>query len=125
MENKPVNQKPRKKNEFRYHDVVVTKPFKHKSKIIRHPAYVFLEKDDMYVYVPITHSQKVQNLIVIKLRKNPNPNDERNSYVVIDIKEDPKHSFGDKLKGWSIDPEDEKEIREEYKKLDKQNQALI
>lgn len=115
MKNKPKSQKPRKRNEFRYHDVIVIKPHLRKSIVIRHPAYVFLETENGYTYVSITHSPKVYNAVVIKLRKNPNPNDSRDSYVVIDIKEAEKKSFGDKLKGWVINPDDEKDIREKYK----------
>ena len=114
MQKKTKRQKTRKKSEFRYHDVIVIKPKKHKEIIIRHPSYIFLEKENTYIYVSITHSPKVYNAVVIKLRKNPNPKDGRDSYVVVDIKEASKDTFGSKLKGWEIDSDDEKDIREDY-----------
>lgn len=82
---------------------------------IKHPTYIFLEKGNVYTYVSITHSKSVEGAIVVKLRKNPNPKDNRESYRVVSIKEDTKDRFGSK-KRWSIDSEDEKDIREEYKK---------
>ena len=115
MKTKSKNQNPRNKNEFRYHDVIA-KNNSGKSKVIAHPAYVFMEKGNIFVYVPITHSSNVKNTIVIKLRKNPNPKDTRDSYRVIDIKEDTKDRFSKRLKSWKIDPLDENDIRLEYKK---------
>lgn len=115
MENKPVNQKPRKKNEFRYHDIPVISK-RGKKRMVAHPTYVYLKKENIYVYVPITHSPFVRHSKVIKLRKNPNPRDKRASYRVIGIKEDSKEMFSKVRKGWKIDPEDEADIRNEYKK---------
>ena len=115
MKRKSNNQVVRKRKEFRYHDIemvnengVVTK--------IRHPSYVFLEKGNIYIYISITHSDNVENAIVIKLRKNPNPHNQRDSYRIVDIKEDTKDRFGRKLKKWVMDLEDDNDIREEYKK---------
>ena len=77
----------RKKKEFRYHKIPV-KSTKGKIHNIRHPVYVFLEKGNIFIYVSITHSDHIDNTIVIQLRNNPNPNDKRESYWVAEIKED-------------------------------------
>lgn len=105
----------RKKSEFRYHS---TKCVTVKNKIIniRHPAYVFLEKDGIYVYVTITHSHDVKDIIVIKLNKNPNPNDSKDSFYVAEIRKDLKESFGKIVKGWEIEKSDDKKIRDLYYK---------
>ena len=86
------------------------------NKIMRHPAYIFYEKGNVYIYVNITHSSIVNGKIVIKLRKNPNPNDKDNSYYVEEIREDTKDSFGKRLHGWKLNSLDDAEIRELYKK---------
>ena len=83
---------------------------------IRHPSYVFLEKGNIYIYISITHSDSVKNAIVIKLKKNPNPQDKRESYRIMEIKEDTKDKFSKRLKKWVMDCEDDNDIREEYKK---------
>ena len=101
--------------EFRYHTIIVVME-NGKIKKIRHPTFVFIEKGNIYIYVPITHSSKVMNLITVELRKNPNPKDSRKSYRIKEFRSDTKDRFGRKQKDWSINCEDEKDIRNEYKK---------
>ena len=45
------------------------------------------------------HSKSVEGAIVVKLRKNPNPKDNWESYRVVSIKEDTKDRFGSKKDG--------------------------
>ena len=115
MKRKTKNQIAKKKKEFRYHNIEIVNENGSITKI-RHPSYVFLEKGNIYIYISITHSDNVENAIVIKLRKNPNPQDKRDSYRIAEIKEDTKDRFSKRLKKWVMDCEDDKEIREEYKK---------
>ena len=115
MKSKSKNQVVRKRKEFRYHNIRIINDNGTITKI-RHPSYVFLEKGNIYIYVSITHSDNVKNAIVIKLRKNPNPKDERDSYRIVEIKEDTKDRFGKRLTEWAMDIEDDKDIREEYEK---------
>lgn len=115
MKRKTKNQIAKKKKEFRYHSIEIVNENGSITKI-RHPSYVFLEKGNIYIYISITHSDNVENAIVIKLRKNPNPQDKRDSYRIAEIKEDTKDRFSKRLKKWVMDCEDDKEIREEYKK---------
>ena len=70
---------------------------------VRHPAYIFLEKGNIWLYVTVTHSKSVDELIVVELRKNPDPNDKRKSYWVAEVKEDTKDSFVKRKTDWSID----------------------
>ena len=44
------------------------------------------------------------------------PKDKRLSFWIVEIKRDTKDRFGRKQKDWKINIEDEKDIREEYKK---------
>ena len=115
MKLKSNKQKLKKKNEFRYHSVETINLNGEKIRI-KHPAYIFLEKGNLYIYISITHSSNVKNHILIKLRKNPNPKDDRDSFRVVGIYEDSKDRFGRRQKGWKIDLEDEQDIRDEYKK---------
>ena len=115
MKKKSKKQIVRKRKEFRYHTIPVSKSNGTITNI-KHPSYVFLEKGNIYIYISITHADNVDGAIVIKLRKNPNPNDKRDSYRVVEIKEDTKDRFGKRLKKWVMDIEDDQDIREECKK---------
>ena len=115
MKNQKETIKLKKKKEFRYHDVEVKKR-NGKTRIVKHPAYVFLEESNVYIYVSITHSNNVDGCLVIKLRKNPNPLDDSDSYRVVEIKTGTKETFGRKLINWEMDPLDDLDIRKEYKK---------
>ena len=113
MKKKRKHAITKRKKEFRFHKTeVLTKHGKIYYKV--HPAYVFLEKGNNYIYVSITHSPYVKNRIVIKLRKNPNPIDSRDSYRVVEIREDKKDRFGRKQSGWRMNDEDDLDIRIEY-----------
>ena len=115
MKRKSKNAFAKKKKEFRYHKIeVITKSGSKKN--IWHPSYVFLEKGNVYIYVSITHSNKVKETIVIKMKRNPNPLDKRDSYWVAEIKYDTKDRFRRRRDGWSIDESDDQKIREMYKK---------
>ena len=102
----------KKKKEFRYHKIVIITD-DGKKTTIRHPTYVFLQKGNA---VSITHSNNVSNRTVVRLRINPNPKDKRNSYRVVGIKIDTRDRFGKIQKNWKMDPADDEEIRDEYKK---------
>lgn len=101
-------------HEFRYHSVL-TKNKKGKSLNIAHPTYVFLRKGNVYIYVTITHSTNVKDLVVIKLRKNPNPKDKKDAYYVVEVKQDTVDRFGRRLDDWKINPLDDADIRKIFK----------
>ena len=104
----------RRKKEFRFKTIKVVKNGR-KKKIQKHPAYVFLQKGNIFIYVLITHSGSVDNYTVIKLRKNPNPNDDEDSFYVAEVKEEKKDSFGKIVKKWKMDEQDDYDIRDLYK----------
>ena len=107
---KSKNAVAKKKKEFRYHKVQV-KSKNGKIVKIRHPSYIFLEKGNIFIFVTITHSNKVENELLIKLRENPNPNDKRKSYWVARIKFDTKDRFGKRDKRWKMNKQDDEDIR--------------
>ena len=114
MKKKSRKARLKRKKEFRFHKVKVTG--KNKITEERHPAYVFLEKGNIYIYVSLTHSESIDNVLLVKLRKNPNPKDNRDSYWVVEIREDTKDRFGRRINGLKMDENDDKDIRETYDK---------
>ena len=104
------NNKLRKKKEIRLHDVCLI-TIDNKKIYIKHPAYIFLENDNVYIYVTITHSRNVKGFLTIKLRKNPNPKDKKESYWVAEIRQDTKNAFTKVKSDWSVDELDDKDIR--------------
>ena len=117
MKTKQNHSRYRRKKEFRYKDVETTTK-NGKTKIIKHPAYIFLEKGKIFIYVTLTHSKKINDVVLIELRENPNPNDNKSSYYVAEVKEDYKNKFGSRILNWKMTYEDDKEIRALIKKKD-------
>ena len=76
-----------------------------------HPSYIFLEKGNVYIYVTITHSKEVEGYVLTKLIQNPDPSDNQDAYVVLDVRQDIKSSFGARRIGWFIVKDDENLIR--------------
>ena len=114
MKKKSKHAKLQRKSEFRFHKIeVATKS--NKIKKTWHPAYVFLEKGNIFIYVSITHSDSVNNTLLIKLKKNPNPKDKTDSYYLEEIKEDTEDRFGRKKADWEIDSFDDHQIRKLFK----------
>ena len=111
MKSKSKHAQPKRKKEFRFKSISISK-----NKKMRHPAYVFLEKGNIYIYVNLTHSNNIDGKVIIKLSKNPDPNDKRDSYFIEEIHEDTKDNFGRRLLGWEMDPIDDQIIRKLYKK---------
>ena len=115
MKNKSKHAHLKRKKEFRFHKIEIISKKGKKNKMV-HPAYVFLEKGNLYIYVTITHSSQIEGKLIVKLCKNPNPYDERDSYFVDEIKYDTKDTFGRKQNKWSIDDCDDARIRESFEK---------
>ena len=99
---------PKRKNEFRYHDIIVVK--NGKKKKIAHPTYIWQERGNLFDYHSITHSKNIDGIRLQKLRKNPNPLDKRDSFYDLDSKSDIKPTFGRKRKKWKLHPLDREDI---------------
>ena len=115
MKKKSRQQSLKRRHEFRYYNRM---SINKRGKMIRyrHPAYVFLEKGNLYIFVTITHSETIPNQLVVKLRKNPNPLDGKDAFYVADIREDTKDRFRKRLSNWRIDNSDDLDIQKLYKK---------
>ena len=115
MKSKSKHSSLKRKHEFRYYNRL---SINKRGKIMRyrHPAYIFLEKGNIFVFVTITHSNHVSDHIAIKLRKNPNPSDSRDAFYVSEIREDTKDRFRKRLNNWKIDQLDDADIQNLYKK---------
>ena len=116
MKRKSKNQIIKKKKEFRFHRIVIITGDNKKIKIW-HPAYVFLEKGNIFIYVTLTHSNKIYNLALIKLTQNPNPHDNRQSFFVAEIRMDTKEKFTKRQMGWKMNDLDDKTIRELFETI--------
>ena len=115
---KPDNkdEKFKRKSEFRHHSVFV-KTRKGAKKIKNHPTFILLQNGDIFIYVQMTHSKKIRGKVLIKMRKNPNPYDVRDSYYIEEILEDKTTNFGKKYDKWIINDIDENDIRNLYNKI--------
>ena len=82
----------KKKSEIRLHNVEL-KNRNNQLINIMHPAYIFLENNQVFIYVTLTHSDKVRELLTIRLKRNPNPNDRKDAYWVAEIRSDKKENF--------------------------------
>lgn len=114
-ETKTNNKSLIRKREIRFHPTE-TKTRKGKKIISDHPTFIFLQNGDIFIYVQITHSKNIRGKILIKMRKNPNPKDIRDSYYIEEILEDKLVNFGKKHADWIVDEQDESDIRKLYDK---------
>ena len=87
-----------------------------KNKRIDHPAYLLGRNGDKYDYIGITHSDKTNGKNNIPLKKNPNPNDKRKSYVRPTVESDDPKNFGRSYKDWAFGSEDKKTVQKIYDK---------
>ncbi len=91
-----------RKNEFR----------KNNSKEYKgHPAYIFAQVGNEFIFVGITHADITDGIRNIKLEKNPNPADNSPSYMRPFANKKHKANFGKKQKGWSITERDKNKAR--------------
>lgn len=87
----------------------------------KHHSAVVGEEEDSYDHVPLTHSTHTSGRKNIKLKKNPNPKSNRDSYMVRQLRNNPKDTFDREKKNWGLDPEDEAKAYEIYDKKKRQN----
>ena len=105
MMKKKQSLRSKRKSEIRYHSDYV----KNLKKKVRHPKYIWQERGNIYDYHSLSHSKNVDGVEYIKLRKNPKPNDKRNSYYNPISESDLKSNFGKKLK-WKLHSKDIEDI---------------
>ena len=94
------------------------RPFKkhfrvnHSKESSGHPSYIIRKAGDCYDSVGLTHSPITDNRKNIRLRKNPNPKDNRASYMRPFFRRDPIKRFSKRrIRGWKFIKRDKKRIR--------------
>ena len=94
------------------------RPFKkhfrvnHSKESSGHPSYIIRRVGDNYDSIGLTHSPVTDNKKNFRLRKNPNPKDDRVSYVRPFFKSDPIKKFSKRIiRGWKFIKRDKKKIR--------------
>lgn len=92
---KPYQRKKRKPKKVKKNEVRM-----HKKN--GHPAYIYLEQgEDAHVF-SITHAKETRGKRNIKLPNNPNPKDDRESYVLPKPKKTRKKQLRKKKDGWRM-----------------------
>ena len=92
----------KRRNEIRFHKTLIGK----RNIKMRHPAYIWRERGNVYDYHGITHSKNVDGKDFVPLRENPNPKDKRKAFYNPNSESDIKSSFGRKEKKWKLNPLD-------------------
>lgn len=88
-----------------------------KGKARWHPVRIHGKDKQNYYYVQFTHSKKTGKHKNIKLKRNPNKRDRKDSYVLSKPKYDKKKVFKKKLRGWRLRSiEDIEKVRKIKKK---------
>ena len=87
------------------------------NKLVKHPAYIFAEKDGLYYCFYVTHQKKWKGIKNIPLHGKLNPNDshERQYIVPIPAKALPD-KFYDDIMPLKFNRQDGPILRELYKK---------
>ena len=84
----------------------------HSKESSGHPSYIIRRIGDHYDYLGLTHSPITGNRKNVRLRKNPNPKDNRTSYIRPFFRSDPIKRFSKrKIHGWKFIKRDRKKIR--------------
>lgn len=81
------------------------------KKVRGHPTYIYKRVGDKYFFIGITHSEITDGVRNIKLDKNPNPLDTKESFVRPFSSEEEIDKFGSKKKKWRLSKGDRKKLR--------------
>ena len=81
------------------------------KKVRGHPTYIYKKVGNKFYYIGLTHSEITQGSKNIKLEKNPNPFDDKDSYIRPFSSEDEISKFGKKKKGWKLSKLDKKKVK--------------
>ena len=96
-----------KKKSFRKHFRI-----NHSRESSGHPSYILRRTGDSYDSIGLTHSPVTDNKRNVRLRKNPNPKDNRTSYIRPFFRRDPIKRFSKrKIHGWKFAKRDKRKIR--------------
>lgn len=111
----------RKKKPTRKYEPLDEFRYNRSKEAANHPQYVFGRKGERLRSVGLTTHPK-KEYKHIKLTKNPNPEDARESYIQTQVFKTKSHLYSDPLPNWKFAKEDvpiARHIKKQYKK--KQN----
>ncbi len=83
----------------------------HSKQTTGHPSYVFDEKGNKYKIISITSAPSTNNVLNVKLERNPEPGNKNPAYIHPRSKEVPKGTKNKRLKGWSFSGIDKKKVQ--------------
>lgn len=83
----------------------------HSKETTGHPSYVYDEKGNVYKVLGITSASKTNEVLNIKLEKNPEPNNTDSAYIQPKSKDIPKGTKNKKLKGWKFSDKDKQTVQ--------------
>lgn len=85
-----------------------------KNKVSGHPAYIYAKIGNKFIYLGITHSaiDSKTGELNIKLDKNPNPFDSRNSYIKSKSEMLKENKFAKPYKNWKFSDSDIQKIED-------------
>lgn len=91
----------------------------HSKETTGHPSYVYDEKGNVYKVLGVTSASKTNEVLNIKLERNPEPGNTDPAYVQPKAKEIPKGTKNKKLKGWKLSGKDKQTVQEIIDKNEK------
>ena len=98
---------PKSKKRFKKHFRV-----NHSKESSSHPSYILRRVGDSFDSIGLTHSPITDGKRNIRLSKNPNPKDNRPSYIRPFFRRDPIGKFSKrKIHGWKFAKRDKKKIK--------------
>ena len=83
----------------------------HSKETTGHPSYVYDEQGKVYKVIGLTTSSKTNDILNIKLDKNPEPNNFDVAYIQPYSKTIAKGTKNKKLKGWKFSNSDKKKVQ--------------
>lgn len=83
-----------------------------KNKVSGHPAYIYAKVGNKFIFLGITHSaiDSKTGKINIRLDKNPNPKDNRISYIKSKSEMLKENKFAKPYNGWKFSDSDIRKV---------------
>ena len=84
----------------------------HSKESSGHPSYILRRVDNCFDSIGLTHSPVTDSKKNVRLRKNPNPKDNRPSYIRPFYRRDPVKKFSKRrISVWKFIKRDKKKVR--------------
>ena len=120
-----INRQKNKKSDSKSDKTEKSKRFQrhfrkfHSKETTGHPSYVYDENGKVYKVIGITSGRKTNDILNIRLEKNPEPNNPKPAYIQPKTKEVSKGAKNERLKGWKFSDVEKKKVQEVIDKNEK------